>query len=151
MCTRFVIYECLYKPRKNISEEEEILKSRLIQERNKGNFKDHHISIADLQDVEVLQNSKNLSKGELSSIVFAKRTNQAFLTDDQGARKLANKFMDNSKVQTTPQLFGWLYFENILIDSEKEQVVRDHLELNRPLVKFLNEMYFESMRMKLYK
>lgn len=92
ICTRFVLYECLHKPRKSTTNEEEILKERLIQERNKGRFKDFHLSIADLQEVEILQNSKNLSKGELSSIAFAKRIGQGFLTDDQGARGLANKF-----------------------------------------------------------
>lgn len=150
VCTRFVIYESLYKPRKSYSMEEEILKNRLEEERKKGSFKDFHISIDDLQDVEVLQNCKNLSKGELSSIAFAKKMNQAFLTDDQGARKLAAQFIDNDKVQTTPQLFGWLFFEEVLVDSDKDQILKDHVELRRPLEKYMNQAYLAAMQYKLF-
>ncbi|WP_079914659.1 hypothetical protein [Paenibacillus sp. 32352] len=151
ICTRFVLYECLQKPRRSSTTEEEILKDRLISERNKGRLRDYHLSISDLQEVEILQSSKNLSKGELSSIAFAKRMGQAFLTDDQGARKLAAMFMENDKVQTTPQLFGWLFYEGHLIDSDKDIIIKEHTELNRPLSKYLNKMYEQSMQMKLYK
>ena len=123
----------------------------MIQERDNNKFKDYHISIADLQDIDVLQKSKNLSKGELSSIVFAKKIGQGFLTDDQGARKLAERFMTKEKVQTTPQLFGWLYYEERLIDSDKVQIINEHNELNRPLENYFNQVYQQALQLRLYK
>ncbi|MDF5724128.1 MAG: XRE family transcriptional regulator, partial [Rhizonema sp. PD37] len=69
-------------------------------------------------DVEILQKRMNLSKGELTSIVFAKKTRQAFLTDDQKARKLASKVMQSDQVQTMPHLLGWLFFVSYLNDND---------------------------------
>jgi hypothetical protein len=92
--TAFVEYECLSKPRSSINKHDEQLQQLLRQEQQKGNFKAYYLDIDDLLEVEVLEKRKNLGKGELSSIAFAKRTNQAFLTDDQRARKLAGEVMD---------------------------------------------------------
>ncbi len=109
ICTGFVFYECLVKKRANESNSDNVLQGILTKEIDKGKFPIHHISIEDLQEIEILENRKKLSKGELSSIVFAKKIRQAFLTDDQGARKLAETILDKKMVQTTPQLFGWLF------------------------------------------
>lgn len=124
-CTRFVYYECLHKPRKRVTPEDTELQNRLRQEIKKGGFKTYDLSIEDLQDLEVLENRKKLGKGELSSIVFAKKTGQAFLTDDYkgGARRLAQMVIDTKMVQTTPQIFGWLYFTNQLGDSDKDKII----------------------------
>lgn len=115
----------------------------------KGKFQSHHISIEDLQDIEVLENRKRLSKGELSSIVFSKKIRQAFLTDDQGARKLAEKMLEKSMVQTTPQLFGWLFYSGYLSDGDKDKIISDHKEFNRPLSQYFNEMYLKALELKL--
>ena len=73
-CTDFVYYECLIRPRKNESTPEKELRQLLINERNKGlQFQSYSLSIEDLQDVEVLENRKRVGKGELSSIIFAKK------------------------------------------------------------------------------
>src|SRR6266496_4652483 len=106
--TRFVYYECLFKRRGKMKTSDQELQSRLIAERKKGQFQEYHLEIADLQEVEILEKRRNLGMGELSSIAFAKRTRQAFITDDQGARKLASEIMGHRNVQTTPHLFGWL-------------------------------------------
>lgn len=150
-CTKYVVYECFYKPRKTVSEQDVLLQERLQDEKAKGHFPDFHISIEDLQDIEILTKRKNLSKGELSSMVFAKRLGHAFLTDDQGARKLASQFMDSSLVQTTPRLFGWLIYEELLNDSDVKLIIQEHEEFNRPLSPYLLEVYQDAMKFRLLK
>jgi hypothetical protein len=148
-CTGFVIYECLFKPRKDQQSKKE-LQERLIKEQNNGNFKSHHISIEDLQEIDILERRKHLSKGELSSIVFAKRTCQAFLTDDQGARILAANVIDCTLVQTTPHLFGWLYYTGFLGDSDKDIIINEHEKFEgRPLSKYFNDAYMKALAVKL--
>ena len=149
ICTGFVIYECLYKPRTNITETELKLQEILKKEINRGKFQSHHISIEDLQDLEIIENRKKLSKGELSSIVFSKKIRQAFLTDDQGARKLAEKIIEHSMVQTTPHLFGWLFYSGYLHDSDKDKIISDHCKCSRPLARFFEEMYLKALELRL--
>lgn len=150
-CTKFVIYECLHKPRNSSNALELDLQRRFESEQAKGRFREYHIDIEDLQDIDVLSKRKNLSKGELSSMVFAKRTSQAFMTDDQGARKLASSFMYYDMVQTTPQLIGWLIFEEYLNDAEIESIIAEHDRFNRPLGKYFREVYKKAMEYRLLK
>jgi predicted nucleic acid-binding protein len=96
-CTRFVLYECLQKPRKSESESDSELKRRLKEAMATGQFRAHHISVEDLQELSALESRKRISKGELSSILFAIQTRQAFLTDDQAARALAENIADGSR------------------------------------------------------
>ena len=145
-CTVFVLYECLHKKRKRISPEDEELKSRLQRERDSQKIIACSLDVADLQDVELLENRRRLSKGELSSIAFAKKTQQAFLTDDQKARKLAETVLANRMTQTTPHLFGWLFFTCMLSDGDKDPIIQEHVRLNRPLEKYFEEMYLEALR-----
>lgn len=42
------------------------------------------------------------------------------MTDDQGARKLAENSLDMGMVQTTPHLFGWLFCEQILAGPNQD-------------------------------
>lgn len=149
-CTGFVIYECLYKPRTNQSQAKLELQERLLKEQKSGIFKSHHIDIEDLQEIEILEKRKHLSKGELSSIVFAKRTRQSFLTDDQGARILAANVLESSMVQTIPHLFGWLYYTDHLGDSDKDKIIKEHESYeNRPLTIHLNKAYTMALEAKL--
>lgn len=141
-CTSFVHYECLYKPRKSYTPEEVELKDRLEREIEDEKFKSYHLDLEDLQEVDILLRRKNLGKGELSSIAFAKKTNQAFITDDRGARKLAAEVMEPpSCVQTTPHLVGWLFFMNFLGDSDLKPVINEHKKYDRPLAKYFDETY----------
>lgn len=148
-CTQFVHYECLHKPRTEISEEEIELQNRFKKESEKGQFKNYHITIEDLQDIEILEKRKNLSKGELSSIVFARKTRQAFLTDDRGAKKLAEQIMDEKMVQTTPHLFGWLFYTDFLRDGDKDKIIKEHKSFNRPLAKYFDQIYLKALEYKL--
>lgn len=154
-CTQFVQYECLYKPRKKDSPEDMELINRLKNEQNKGEFKVYPLDIEDLLEIDILEKRKKLGKGELSSIAFAKRTNQAFLTDDYQARVLANNEMKINSVQTTPHLFGWLIYESILNDSDKDEVVKQlrvfkRLDDKRRLqTKFFDDMYLKARELSL--
>jgi len=148
-CTAYVYYECMHKPRKNISMGEVELQQRLEQQRKAGQFQMFHIDLSDLNDIEILEKRRRLSKGELSSMVFAKRTHQAFITDDQGARKLACYFMQVDRVQTTPHLFGWLIYSGFLGDLDKDEVIREHVRFARPLEQYFNDIYMKALEYKL--
>lgn len=144
--THFVYYECLYKPRKFISTEEEELRERLRDKINNGHISSYPIDIEDLQEIAILEKRKNLSKGELSSIAFAKKTRLAFLTDDQGARKLANQVIDSKMVQTIPHPFGWLFFTRRLNDKDKAIIINEHKRFKRPLSPYFEEIYKTAIR-----
>lgn len=151
-CTQFVLYECVYKPRKIIKPHEIELKKRLSIEQSKGKLMCYPINIDDLIEVEYLVKTKNLSKGELSSMVFAKKTRQAFLTDDQGARKLATEYIgDITMIQTTPQLFGWLFYNGNLSDADKDPIIGEHNSFDGPLERYFNETYRWALELRLAK
>jgi len=107
--TGYVAYECLYKKRKLGLNTTSI--ERLEKEIKAGKFTTYNITIDDLQDIEILNNRKRLGKGELSAIVFAQKTRQAFLTDDKKARKLGNDVLGSENVQTTPHLVGYCFYK----------------------------------------
>lgn len=148
-CTDFVIYECLYKERKTRKENDVKLMSILKQERSKKCFGNHSISLEDLQAVEILKKRKNLGKGEISSIIFAKKTRQAFMTDDQKARRLAAEVIDEEFIQTTPHLLGWLFYEGHLTDSDKGDILKEHKELGGRLEVYFEETYYSALEAKL--
>ena len=117
--TSFVRYECLVKPRKSISPNEQALMDHLRSEQTRGAFQHHSCDISDLQAIKVLEERKRLGKGELSSIAFAMKIHQAVLTDDKKARKLS----EDSGHRLTQTIFlapvAWLvmsvaYFGKVL-------------------------------------
>lgn len=149
-CTQFVVYECLYKPRSTKpSEQEEELRERFRKEYERRAIVSYKISIQDLQTVEILANRKKISKGELSSIVFARQTRQAFLSDDKGAIKLALTELDSTMVQSTSLLFGWLFFHSHLADHQKEQIILDLETLGRNMRQHYEDAYNHSLQFKL--
>jgi hypothetical protein len=144
-CTNFVIYECLFKPGHDRPEREE-LQRRLRTKLADKSISSHSIEIEDLQDVEALRTRKRLSIGELSVIVFARKTAQAVLTDDRGAQKLARAVLAEDTVQSTPHLFAWLYFHSLLSDGDKDQITADLLSLKRNLAPHLDNFHAEAQR-----
>ena len=148
-CTAYVNYECLKKPRKNPSEIGRKLQDRLISARRQGQFRVHHLDIDELLELDILEQRKRLGHGELSSIVLAKRTNQAFLTDDQKARSLAQTNLASGRVQTTPHLFGWLLFTSRLLDGDLKDVIDEHVALNGRLEPYFEEMYKVALMYRL--
>jgi predicted nucleic acid-binding protein len=139
----------LYKPSKKDNPTLSEMRIRIKNAMAKGDFIQNSITIEDLQEVEILQKRRKLSKGELSSMVFAKKTGQAFLTDDQKARRLASTYMDLNKVQTTPQLFGWLFYISVLSDSDKTEIINEHKKMDRPLEKYFNDIYMWALECRL--
>jgi predicted nucleic acid-binding protein len=148
-CTKYVLYECLYKPRTIIKEADNRLKSKLQGEIGKGLFQSYSISIEDLQNLEILERRKSLSKGELSSIVFAQKTRQAFLTDDHGARKLSESYIGPKNTQTIPHLFGWLAYSGLITDSDKIVIIQEHENNGGQLSKFFNEVFNRALELNL--
>lgn len=144
-CTNFVHYECLHKPRKDYTSADIELKSRLRGAIQEGKFKSYHLDLEDLQEIDILQKRKNLGKGELASIAFAKKTSQAFLTDDKKARKLAEQVMTRQFVQTTPHLVGWLFFTFFLGDSDLKPMIEEHKKYDRPLAQYFDDMYNRAL------
>lgn len=130
--TEFVQYECLVKPRTAPTAADLELRDRLEREQTKGCFKAHSCSIADLQAIVDLESRKRLGKGELSSIAFAMRIQQAVITDDQKARKLATNAR-HALTQTTPHLHSWLLFSGFLTDSDHTLIVSQHQEMEGSL------------------
>ncbi len=145
--TQFVKYECLYKPRK-LTSYGQTLQNRLKKEHQNGDFITYPLNIEDLQEVAILESRKKLNKGELSAIAFAKKIKQAFLTDDQKARKLAKTLLGHL-VQTTPHLMGWLFFNQHLTDGDKQRIIEEDEELGGCLSSYFEKIYHESLRCKL--
>jgi hypothetical protein len=146
-CTEFVIYECLHKkgvPRPERAE----LQKRLQTAIGNRELTPYKIEIEDLQDVEVLRNRKRLSFGELSVLVFARRTSQAVLTDDRGAQKLGRVVLAEATVQNTPHLYAWLYLNSLLGDGDLQHIQADLRAFGRSLDPHLDQYHTEAMRCK---
>ena len=146
--TSFVQYECLIKPRKSILPTEQTLMDRLQGEQRRGAFLAHSCSIEDLQSIQLLEKRKKLGKGELSSIAFAMKIRQGFITDDRQACQLA-KDSGHPYAQTTPHLFSWLIFTGRLGDSDKDVVIAQHLEAGRHIARHLQTAYEMALQCRL--
>lgn len=153
MCTGFVHYECVVKYRSKETTEDNEIQRRFLNAISRGEVAISHLDIEDLQDVQVLENRKKLGMGELSSIAIAKKYNQVFMTDDLKARKLGITILGPGRVQTTPQLFGWLIYGNFLLDTDKDRVIEEHqtLEKRIPLTSFFEKIYLVALEAKCMK
>lgn len=145
--TTFVRYECFHKRGTRLWPERDKLQRRLHSKVGAGKITFHEIAIEDLQDLEILRNRKKVSSGELSVIIFAKKTRQAVLTDDVGAQSLAREELGVALVQTTAHLFAWLYFNSYVCDSDKDQVKADLASFGRS-IKLLDQLHMEAQRCK---
>lgn len=149
--TNYVEYECLHKKRS--SDRDENVINKLKNEIANQKFKICSITIDDLQEIEILENRKRLGKGELSSIVFAKKTNQAFITDDKKARELGKIVLGNSLVQTTPHLVGYFFYKRLLLDGDFASLIEQHKSTLSgkwgDLSEYFKKAYEESLKIKL--
>ncbi|UTF96838.1 MULTISPECIES: hypothetical protein [Flavobacteriales] len=149
--TNYVKYECLVKRRGTQRNTNAI--NTLQREISQNRFTACDISIDDLQEMEILENRKRLGKGELSSIVFAKKTKLAFMTDDRKARKLGDAVLGKEYVQTTPHLVGFCFYERHLIDGDFPKLIEEHKATLRgnwgDLSPYFQEVYEESHRIRL--
>jgi hypothetical protein len=146
-CTEFVIYECLHKTGPFRPERTE-LQNRLKKALHDQHVTPYKIDVEDLQDLEVLRNRKKLSLGELSVLVFARKTSQAVLTDDRGAQKLARMILTELNVQDTPHLYAWLYFTSLLRDGDLQRIQEDLRGFSRSLDPHLGRYHTEAQRCK---
>ena len=144
--TNFVLYECVYKKRSIINNKQQELIKRFKVERAKNTFRNCSITIEDLQNSDVSNIRKKKSKGEISSMIFAKKTGQAFITDDPPARKLANEYLGIDKVQTIPQLFGYCVYKGLLLDSSAKTVIAEHKELEDSITRCLEKIYLQALK-----
>ena len=149
ICPLFVVYECLDKPRSSTSDADAELRARLTEARTSGAFQTYPLGIEHLQTISLLEQRKRLGKGELSAIALAQKIGQAFLTDDQKARRLAESTLTAGRTQTTPHLVGWLFFERHLTDGDLNVIVVQHEAMDRPLANYFKETYEEACRCRL--
>jgi len=146
--TRFVEYECLYRPSKTMTAKKRELQARIADLKQKGKLLVHGLTIADLQDEVLVQHGTKFGIGELSCIAFCKKINQYFLTDDQGARKIGAIALGIDRVQTTPQLLGWLFYHGYVSDGDLQSIVDEHNSFGRPLEKYFREIYQHALMLK---
>jgi hypothetical protein len=155
MVTPFILYECLYKERKSNHPQDIQLKERLKQERENRQFQEiKTVSIDDLQKLDIIQNRKRLSKGELTAVASVLHFPLAgFITDDMGARIMAEKVIESDRVRTTPMLLGWLFYHDYLSGSDIDLVTNEHTQFIKSkkddLTKFFYSMYGWATQRKL--
>lgn len=146
--TPMVVYECLQKPRKNITSSQLELMSRLNKAISNNVFVNQ---TCDLEDLIAITNRApiGLSSGELSCIAIAyKMRTIAFMTDEKKARYYAEQTL-LLRVETTPKLYGWLHFCRHLSDIDHGDVISEHeIYERRPLTKFFNAAYMAALQFK---
>jgi predicted nucleic acid-binding protein len=144
-CTDMVRYECLdrIRSRPTLGDAEVARRMRVAIDR--GELRVFSLDVEDLQDELAMSNRRRLGRGELSSIVWAAKTRQALLTDDQKARAFGKRVLPANCVQTTPHLLGWLAFTKQVSDRDKDLIIDEHTRLGRPLQRHLEKAYVLAM------
>ena len=143
--TEMVRYECLIKPRKNVTVEQDELIKRYKSAVAGGCFPIQTCDLADL--IQISRGAPSaLSSGELSCIATAyKIQSLGFMTDEKKARSYGEKV--GLRVETTPKLYAWLHFHRHLCDGDHQVVVDEHEHYERrPLTKFFQEAYESATR-----
>ncbi len=147
--TPVVLYECLQKPRPNITAEQRQLMTRLRDERAGGRFPIQECKLEDLLAISAKAPGR-LSSGELSCIATAYRIRSiAVMTDEKLARKYAQNTLE-LQVETTPRLYGYLHYYQHLGGADHDEVIKEHERFERrPLTPFFNQTFEEAMRCRL--
>lgn len=147
--TPVVLYECLHKPRKNITADEQIIKDRLKYNRAKGRFPVQECSLDDLLAISEKAPGR-LGSGELSCIAVAYRVRSiAVMTDEKLARKYAQEKL-GLLVETTSRLYGYLHYHMHLGGADHDEIIKEHERFEkRPLTQFFNQTFEEAMRCRL--
>lgn len=147
--TPMVLYECIQKKRKLVTDEMRELIERLQLARKNGSFSKQGCALEDLLAVTQMAPA-GLSSGELSCIAVVYRiTTMAIMTDERQARYFAKEKL-GMRVETTPRLYGWLHFHRYLYDGDHPEIIAEHEKYERrPLTKFLNEAYESALQYRL--
>lgn len=146
--TKFVKYECFDKPGPNSPEWQE-LRKRLLKCIEAGEVLFCDIELEDLQEVAALEARKAISKGELSSIAWAKRTQQIFFSDDKQAKKLAKAALSESAVQDTPHLCAWLCINDSIHEHDELRIRTELQSLKRPLDPHISNAFRAALEFRL--
>lgn len=146
--TRFVRYECLHKRGSNSPEWNEQRK-RLRERVTAGEVMFCDIELEDLQEVASLEGRLAISKGELSSIAWAKRTRQSFFSDDKKAKRLAKTVLEDESIQDTPHLCAWLCIKGGIHEHDEEQIRADLKSLNRFLDPHISNAFRSALEIRL--
>lgn len=147
--TRYCLYECLDKPRKVDRAGDIEFRRRLREARSKGLFEAHALSIEDLQEAALIKLRRKVGAGELSTIALAKRFGIGVQTDDDKAEALAIEVLSHDKVQTTPHVLGWLFFNDHLLDHELSAIVSEHQAVGGTIAARFEAVHAEACRAKL--
>lgn len=147
--TPMVLYECVQKKRKVVTDQMRELIARLERARKSGKFPMQECGLDDLLAVTRVAPA-GLSSGELSCIAVVYRiTTMAVMTDERQARHFAREGL-RLNVETTPRLYGWLHFHKHLLDGDHAEIVAEHEKYERrPLTKFFNEAYESALQYRL--
>lgn len=149
--TDYVKYESLGKKWSHNIDKETELKGFLGKEILKKRFNIYNISIEELQDPLITKKRKNLGKGELSCIAFAKSKSISIITDDQGARKHAKDILGYDRVRTIPHLLGFLVFNEFILDADISVILSDHKNYSSDIIEHLNKCCESAFLLKLNK
>jgi hypothetical protein len=56
--------------------------------------------------------------------------------------------LGDDKVQTTPHIVGWLFYEGIFSDTDLDTLIAEHISFNPPLEKYFKEVYQDACRIR---
>lgn len=149
LTTPMVIFECLKKPRKSTSPENEELIRRLQDARKQGKFSMQQCELSEL--LEIAKTAPlQLNSGELSCLAMASKIKSiAFMTDEKRARRFAETRL-GLYVETTAKLYGWLHYHRHLTDADHQELIAEHERYEkRPLTVHLNKAYITAHECRL--
>ena len=147
--TPMVLFECVRKPRKNVTAEQAELITRFHEVKKNGAFDILECDLDDLLTVSQIAPA-GLSSGELSCIAMSYRVSTiAVMTDERQARYFAENRLA-LRVETTPRLYGWLHFRRRLVDGDHSDVLAEHEKYERrPLTKHFETAYTSALQYRL--
>jgi len=123
--------------------------ARFEKARKAGYFPIQECELDDLAEL-ARQAPGKLGSGEMSCIAMAYRIRSiAFMTDEKAARKFAENKLSLA-VETTPKLYAWLHYNQLLSDGDHSDVISEHENYEkRPLTPHFNDAYQEALRCRL--
>jgi hypothetical protein len=147
-----VRYECIVKPRSVLKCADRRVMEALRRELELGkNFSQISLTVDDLREVARLTTVKRLGRGELASMVLARKLRQGFMTDDGRARRFAERQFAGLSIRTTSHLAGWLIYVGELVDADIPDIIRDNTELRGPgnIGRYIQACYEHAQMLKL--
>ncbi|KAA0593968.1 hypothetical protein J2848_004134 [Azospirillum lipoferum] len=150
----YVRYECLGKPRTNLTEADAALCEKLKTEiTSSKQFSVHPLGVDDLRDlVATVGSPKRFHHGEVAALALSRKLGNGFLTDDYAARKVGENTLGQDRVRSTPLLVGWLVYDGQLTDGDIPVIVADNKAYRNKrgfLGSFIQKCYEHAMGLRL--